>query len=274
MIETSDARDESPAPSVVASPRETRALRAPASRERRLLSRLVCASSSRAGPAIRKGTPPAAERNEFLTPAAESPFRRPTRSADASRPPLEAPVCTGTTGGRAVSARCWILRLHNVYRYKLLIRGGASFREGRGRPPRALLAERPQPLIWTFPQEKAPSRSPRKPGGLAAPASARRSPLSPIGPRERARSGPGKEGGWAGSRTVVRAASLTSRRAAAPLGPGRADEFPTSRFSSVTLTGRGKGGGFRDTKPPPGGVGFCMGRATSRSSFVTSFTCL
>ena len=195
MIETSDARDESPAPSVVASPRETRALRAPASRERRLLSRLVCASSSRAGPAIRKGTPPAAERNEFLTPAAESPFRRPTRSADASRPPLEAPVCTGTTGGRAVSARCWILRLHNVYRYKLLIRGGASFREGRGRPPRALLAERPQPLIWTFPQEKHRAGRRESPGG------SRRRPrpggvlCRPSGPGSARAPGPGKRAG-------------------------------------------------------------------------------
>ena len=116
-----------------------------------------------------RGLPPAAERNEFLTPAAEKALSagRPAAPTLPDRP-SKPQSKTGATGGRAVSARCWTLRLHNVYRYKLLIRGGASFREGRGRPPRALLAERPQPLIWTFPQEKHRAGRRESPGARGA----------------------------------------------------------------------------------------------------------
>jgi len=202
--------------------------------------------SERGLPPPRRGTSSSPRRPKALSagrPAAPTLPDRPSK-----------PQCdTGTTGGRAVSARCWILRLHNVYRYKLLIRGDASFREGRGRPPRALLAERPQPLIWTFPQGSTEPVA-AKARGLAAPASARRSPLSPIGPRERARSGPGKEGGLAGSRAFARAASMTSRRAAAPLSPGCTDEVPPPR---ATLA-----------RPAPGGGRFAGISTSPRRAFL------
>merc|ERR1719426_136053 len=91
-IETRPTRGANPAlrPCCAAPPRPPRALRARSeARKRRLLSRLVCASSSRAGPAIRKSRPPAGR--ETNLPPRAPPSRRPTRSASATRPPLERP---------------------------------------------------------------------------------------------------------------------------------------------------------------------------------------
>ena len=211
-----------------------------------------------------RGLSPAAERNEFLTPAAEKALSagRPAAPTLPDRP-SKPQSKTGATGGRAVSARCWTLRLHNVYRYKLLIRGGASFREGRGRPPRALLAERPQPLIWTFPQEKHRAGRRESPGARGAGLGPAESSVAHRAPGARALRAREKRayGFRQPARSRAHAAPMRGRRAAAPVTTVRTDELPAAPRPPPRPAPRGilfagilriEEGSIYGTPPPPG----------------------
>ena len=178
---------------VMAPPRARRVLGTLRARgRRRLLSRLVCASSSRAGPAIRKRRH-FPGRETSVPPRRLPPSRRPTRSASATRPPLERsetprderPVRPSSLLDLTLAQRVAVQTPHP--------RRPASH-DGEG-PPTAgpPLGSAPQALIRTIPAG-APSRSPRQ-RSCAAPASARRSPRSPIGPQVRGHGGAGDVGG-------------------------------------------------------------------------------
>ena len=182
-----------PAVFVMAPPRARRVLGTLRARgERRLLSRLVCASSSRAGPAIRKRRH-FPGRETSVPPRRLPPSRRPTRSASATRPPLERsetprderPVRPSSLLDLTLAQRVAVQTPHP--------RRPASH-DGEG-PPTAgpPLGSAPQALIRTIPAG-APSRSPRRPEG------ARRRPrpggvlCRPSGPGSARAPGPGRTG--------------------------------------------------------------------------------
>ena len=183
-IETRPTRGANPAlrPCCAAPPRPPRALRARSeARKRRLLSRLVCASSSRAGPAIRKSRPPAGR--ETNLPPRAPPSRRPTRSASATRPPLEHPPPEGERREERPVRPSSLLDITLAHRVAVQAphpRRPASHKVGEGPPTAGPPLGGPaasdldlSPAGCTEPV--AASKLP-----CAAPASARRGPLSPI----------------------------------------------------------------------------------------------